>query len=232
MKEILICRGLTKSRGNSAALHKTSFSLFEARFTALCGAAGAGKTTLLKLIAGFLRPDEGEITICGKKQGVKTKELTGFLPDRDFLPHELKTGKIIEMYSAFFRDFDKLRAAELFSFFAIDRCKQFGALSKAQKRRTQLCLILSRNAPLILLDEPFSDEDRITREFILSQIKRLTENGSCVVASSRRADAFEDGADDYLLLQSGTVRLIDSAENIKSSTDKSIDEYFSEVVRC
>lgn len=232
MKEILICRGLTKSRGNSAALHKTSFCLFEARFTALCGQAASGKTTLLKLIAGFLRPDEGEITICGKKTGIKTKELVSFLPDREFLPREIKTGKIIDMYSSFFRDFDKLKAAELFSVFGIDQNKPFGELSKALKRQTQLCLILSRNAPLILLDEPFSDEDGPTRKFILSQIKRLTENGGCVVASSRRADVFEDKADDYLLLQSGTVRLIDSRENIRDRTDKTIDEFFTELTRC
>ena len=84
MDNILAISGLTKRFGSKQVLNGVTLSVPEHCVFGFVGRNGAGKTTTMKAIIGLLKPDGGEITVCGEKVsygGTKTNRFIGYLPD-------------------------------------------------------------------------------------------------------------------------------------------------------
>ena len=107
---IFECWDLTKNYGSLRAVDNISISLESGKIAGLLGPNGSGKTTLIKMANGLLRPTSGKILIDGMAPGKKTKAITAYLPDRDFLPEYMNVRQLLEFYGDFFEDFDEERA--------------------------------------------------------------------------------------------------------------------------
>lgn len=232
METILTCRGLTKTYGGFPALTNASFNLYSGRVIGLLGPNGSGKTTFIKLASGLLTPSSGEIEICGNKIGVETKKVVSYLPDRDYLPDYMRVSDILKMFAEFYSDFDSAKALDMLSRLSIDLNKRFSSLSKGMREKIQLSLVMSRNAKLYLLDEPIAGVDPAARDYILDTILSNYNKEAAVVISTHLIYDIEHVLDDVLMLQNGTVRLYDSADNMRAQTGMSVDAYFREVYRC
>ena len=153
-KPLVVCSGLTKSYGSFTALKNLDLNLERGRFIGLLGPNGSGKTTTIKLLNGLLQPTSGMITVDGAQPGCYTHSIVSYLPDRAYLSDWMKVTDVIDFFSDFYRDFDRVKAIEMFKALRISPLDRLKTLSKGTKEKVQLILTMSRRAQLYVLDEP------------------------------------------------------------------------------
>lgn len=229
---LIECRNLTKQYGSVLALNQVSLNIDPGRIVGLLGPNGSGKTTFIKLANGLLTPTMGSITIAGQQPGVETKKIVSYLPDREFLPRDMKIGNLIRMYQDFFPDFNAQKAVDMFRTLDFLPDQKIRHMSKGMLEKTQLVLCMSREAQVYFLDEPIGGVDPAMRDFILRTIITNYNPNAVVLISTHLIADIENVLDDVIFLKQGSVFLYDSAEHLRSVNGKSIDELFREVFRC
>lgn len=229
---ILKADKVSKNYFRKCALSNVDISLEQGRIIGLLGPNGSGKTTFLKLVAGLVRPSGGSISICGMETGYKTKELISFLPDSEFLYPWMTIGEAGDTYASFFKDFDAARFNELLKFMALTPDMKVRRLSKGMKEKLALALTLSRNAKLIVLDEPLNGVDPIAREQILGAIVKSFSQESTILVTSHLINEVENILDEAYFLKEGRIVLHGSTEDLRSERGKSLDELYREVFAC
>ena len=232
MEGILRTVGLTKQYGAHRALNELYMELPKGNIIGLLGPNGSGKTTLLKLGAGVLTPTAGTIEICGKPVGLETKSLVSYLPDRTYLRSNQRIVEQLDYFQDFYEDFDRTRAEEMLKALGISLNARFGALSKGNKEKVQLVLVMSRRAKLYLLDEPIGGVDPAARDYILNTIISNYDPEATVVISTHLIQDVEPVLDDFVFLFRGNVVRAGSVDAVREETGKSLDELFREVFRC
>ena len=231
MSEILRCVGLTKNYGGLKALDNLSLSIESGRIIGLLGPNGAGKTTLIKIINGLLQPTSGTITVNGLAPCTTTKQLVSYLPDVSYLNNWMTVEQIVDMFTDFYADFRPQLAYEMISRLGIDRKLRLKTLSKGNKEKVCLILVMSRNAMLYVLDEPIAGVDPATRDYIISTIINNYNPAASVLISTHLISDIESVLDEVIFIQNGMITLHDSVDNIRSQHNMSVDEYFREVFR-
>ena len=195
------------------------------------GPNGSGKTTLIKLANDLLKPTSGEILINFEKPGVESKKIISYLPDKNYLDNSQNINSIIRLFKDFYSDFNEEKALEMLADLKIDPKKRFKHLSKGNKEKVQLILVMSREAELYLLDEPIAGVDPVAREYILDTIiKNYNRKGTIIISTHLITDV-ERVLDEVIFINSGNIILHESVEEIRAKHNKSIDEYFREVFR-
>ena len=232
MSAILECRGLSKKFGTLWALDGVTFSIEPGRIVGLLGPNGSGKTTLIKLANELLVPTSGEILIDGMKPGVETKKLISYLPDRVYFEERMRVRDCADLFTDFYKDFDKAKASDMLASLGVDENALFKTLSKGTKEKVQLAFVMSRAAKLYLLDEPIGGVDPAAREFILNTILRNYNEEGTVLISTHLIYDIEKILDDVIFLDRGRVVRVQSVDEIREQEGKSVDEVFREVFRC
>ncbi|MEK6672226.1 MAG: ABC transporter ATP-binding protein [Nitrospirota bacterium] len=161
------------------ALEDVTFKLERGKFTVLCGPSGCGKTTLINLLAGYIRPDHGEILLDGKPvKGPGWDRLVVFQETALF---PWKTIWDNTMFGPMVQGKDKKEAEEKTQYL-IDKValtgfeKKFSyQLSGGMQRRAELIRALINEPRVMLMDEPFRGLDAMTRELMQEYIIKLYE---------------------------------------------------------
>lgn len=151
-------------------MNEIDLTIESGKIVGLLGPNGSGKSTLIKLIAGLLTPSKGELTVLGNPVGVETKKIISYLPDKDYISDWMKIEEIVRMFEEFYEDFDSKRAFEMLNKLNLDKSAKLKQLSKGNKEKVQLILVMSRRAKLYLLDEPIGGVDPAARDYILNTI--------------------------------------------------------------
>ena len=170
MSEVVRCQGLTKKYGGLIALNSVDLSIESGKIIGLLGPNGSGKTTLIKIINGLLTPTSGTVTIDGDLPGIATKAKISYLPDNNYLNSWMTVGQIVDMFRDFYDDFRPQLAYEMLAKLGITPEVRLKTLSKGNKEKVSLILVMSRNARLYVLDEPIAGVDPATRDYIISTI--------------------------------------------------------------
>ncbi len=233
MEAVLKVTGLTKCySGSTPALNNLYVELPQGKIVGLLGPNGSGKTTLLKLCAGLLTATSGSIEICGIPVGPQTKALVSYLPDRTYLRNNQTIAEQLDFFQDFYEDFDRARAEEMLAKLEISLSARFGTLSKGNREKVQLVLVMSRRARLYLLDEPIGGVDPAARDYILNTIVGNYEPTATVVISTHLIADVEPVLDEFCFLHRGTIIRGGSADVAREESGKSLDELFREVFRC
>ena len=231
MSEILRCENLYKSYGSRPALNGITLSVESGRIIGLLGPNGAGKTTLIKLINGLLTPTSGKLYISGEEPGVKTKPLVSYLPDVNYLNNWMTVKDIVRMFTDFYEDFRPELAYEMIQRLGIDRKDRLKSLSKGNKEKVCLILVMSRSAKLYVLDEPIAGVDPATRDYIISTIINNYNPEASVLISTHLIADIESVLDEVIFIKDGQVVLHDTVDNIREEHAESIDDLFREVFK-
>ncbi|MCQ2487114.1 MAG: ABC transporter ATP-binding protein [Clostridia bacterium] len=232
MAPIFECKQLTKTYGKkSVALKGIDLSLPQGKIIGLLGPNGSGKTTLIKLTCGLLVPTSGEILIDGKAPGVETKSILAYLPERNYLSDYMTVNQMLSFMSDFYKDFNMDKANEMLSHLNIDKTAKFKALSKGNREKVQLILVMSRDAKLYLLDEPIGGVDPASRDYILETIIGHYNKDATVIISTHLIADVEQVLDEFVFIKNGEIVKYDTVENVKA-TGQTVDELFREVFRC
>ncbi|MBR2715523.1 MAG: ABC transporter ATP-binding protein [Ruminococcus sp.] len=231
MSELLRCENLTKRYANTTALKSIDLTLESGKIVGLLGPNGSGKTTLIKLINGLLTPDEGTILINGNKPSTITKKDIAYLPDHPYLNSWMTVKQIVDFFKDFFEDFREDLCYSMLSNLGISPTVKLKTLSKGNKEKVCLILIMSRNAKLYVLDEPIAGVDPAARDYVISTIINNYNPDATVVISTHLISDIEQILDEAIFIQNGEILLKESVDTIREEKGKSVDELFREVFR-
>ncbi len=231
MSEILHCRDLVKQYGSVTALNNISFVLESGKIVGLLGPNGSGKTTLIKILNGLLTPSHGTVIIDGNYVGVETKKVVAYLPDNSYLNSWMTVKQIVDYFTDFYDDFRPQLAYEMLARLDISPEKRLKTLSKGNKEKVCLILVMSRNAKLYVLDEPIAGVDPAARDYVISTIINNYNPDSTVLISTHLIADIEQVLDEVIFLKSGSIVLQKTVDDIRTEYGKSVDELFREVFK-
>ncbi|CAH1227328.1 putative ABC transporter ATP-binding protein YxlF [Paenibacillus allorhizoplanae] len=196
----------------------------------LLGPNGSGKSTLLKMMAGLIYPTSGTILVGGRKPDVHNKQHVAYLPEIDNLYGWMTVRETLKFISGFYKDWQAERAAEMLVKMELDENQKVRNLSKGMRARLKLIAALSRNVPLILLDEPFSGIDPSSRaKIIRSIISEFQSDEQTILLSTHSVNESEPMFDDVIFLQNGQVKIFDSTENLRETYGCSLENIWEKV---
>ncbi len=179
----------------------------------LCGPNGAGKTTLMDTMMGFGPIHSGRIAVLGRdplREEVAVKQRVAYVGP-DFAWDAWGTvGKALRFVAGFYPDWQKAREARLLEDLALDRDAKIATLSTGQKTRLQLVMAFSREAEILLLDEPTLGLDVAGRRVLNQECLAAVRNPMrTVVVSTHDLAELERFADTVAILAAGRVVLVD-----------------------
>ena len=169
----------TYARNSLTALRDVNLTLSKGEFVSVVGSSGCGKSTLLKIMSGLMPPSTGRVVLEGKPVtgpradiGMMFQQAT-LLPwkttvENIVLPVEIREGRAAAR-AAMPRAMDLLRLVGLGDFAHVYP----GELSGGMAQRASICRMLISNPAVLLLDEPFSALDELTRDFMNMELQRI-----------------------------------------------------------
>lgn len=176
------------------ALAGVSFRVPRGTTCAVIGPSGCGKTTLLHALAGLLRPTAGEITVAGERVTGPRERTALILQDYGLFPWKTVWGNVVlglqirrRPSSAYARAESLLRALGLWDL----RHRYPGQLSGGQRQRVAIARALALEPDLLLMDEPFSSLDALTRETLQDLLAEICRQGevTCLLVTHDIAEA-------------------------------------------
>lgn len=181
MGSLIITRNLSKSFKSTQAVNCLSLQVSAGEIYGLVGPDGAGKTTTLRLFCGALKADEGEIVINGfdiPQQVELARSQIGYLPQRFSLYEELTVMENIRFFAevrGLSRQEWKPRCMEILQFVGLELFtnRRAGHLSGGMKQKLGLAAALVHQPQVLLLDEPTTGVDPVTRQDFWRLIIRL-----------------------------------------------------------
>ena len=231
MSELLRCDRVTKTFGTTTALNNVSFSLDSGKIVGVLGPNGSGKTTLIKLINGLLTPNNGNILIEGELPGPITKSKVAYLPDNIYLNSWMSVKQIVNYFADFYEDFVPERAYEMLARLDISPDRRLKTLSKGNKEKVCLILVMSRQAKLYVLDEPIAGVDPAARDYVISTIINNYNPEATVLISTHLIADIEQILDEVLFIRNGDLILHKTVDEIREEHGMSVDGLFREVFR-
>ncbi|MBJ8325613.1 ABC transporter ATP-binding protein [Streptococcus pacificus] len=231
MTDLLQLHHVTKNYGKFTALEDITLNLPAGKIIGLLGPNGSGKTTLIKLINGLLQPTNGDIVIDGFRPSVESKKIISYLPDTTYLQDNMKVEDLLILFKDFYDDFDSNRATTLLNDLNISLNQKLKNLSKGNKEKVQLILVMSRKAKLYVLDEPIGGVDPAARDYILKTIiNNYSEDASVIISTHLIAD-IEPILDEVVFIQNGNIVLQGNADDLREEHGKSVDAIFRETFK-
>jgi ABC-2 type transport system ATP-binding protein len=155
-----------------------------------------------------------------------------YLSDRICLDPQMRIKDTLDFYGDFYEDFRRDTAFEMFQKLDLDPGRRLKALSKGNREKVQLILVMSRKAQLYLLDEPIGGVDPAARDYIINTILSNYSKKAAVLISTHLIQDVEQILDDIIFLKNGKVVLQGNAEEIRTEKNMSIDALFREVFKC
>lgn len=217
---------VSKSYGGAVALNNVNLKIGAGKIIGLLGPNGSGKTTLIKLLNGLLQPEYGQILINGRTPSPETKAIVSYLPDTTYLNEHMKVSDALTFFTDFYADFDKERAIHLLQDLGIDLNARMKHLSKGNKEKVQLILVMSRQAQLYVLDEPIGGVDPAARDYTLTTIVNNYSPTSSVIISTHLISDVEQILDEVIFLHYGSVIRQGNVDDLRIETGESIDQLF------
>ena len=225
-----LCKRYDKVRN---VIDNLDLQIPEGKIVGLLGPNGCGKSTLIKMAAGLLQPTSGEILVCGQPVAEATNSLISDLPERTSFDSSMQVSQLIGFFEEFYPDFDRARTLHMLRDLGIDVNMRLKTLSKGTKEKVQLVMVMSRNARLYMLDEPIGGVDPAARDYILNTIVANYNPNATVLITTHLINDVEKLLDEFFFIgYGGAILRSGSADEVRESEGKSLDELFREEFRC
>lgn len=226
---MLSIKNLSKKFYTKEVLSAINVELKPGRIYGLLGPNGSGKTTLMRIVANIIQNTKGEVKVNGLSLGKETKKIVAFMPTSNFFPKWMKIKDTVDYFNDFYKDFNKEMCYEILQRESLDLNLKVKDLSTGMTEKLKIALTISRNAKVILLDEPFNGIDIIAKDSIKKMIVQASNSMNTIMVSSHLIDDMESLLDDVILLKEGKVVLKSSAEALRDEKGLSIKDAYKEV---
>lgn len=216
--------GLRKQFGAADAVADISFAVPDGSVFGLVGRNGAGKTTTIRLLLGLLRPDAGRSSIFGEDSLALSRPCRrriGYLSEEPFPYDDLPLPGLLRYVSAFFETWDWDYSESLAARLEVPRDRTLKQMSRGERRRAELLLVLAQRPDLLILDDPWLGLDAaIRREFLVTALELARDEGKTVLFTSHVLSDVERIVDHIALLDKGTVRSGGTLDDVKARTKR------------
>jgi ABC-2 type transport system ATP-binding protein len=213
--------GLVKRFGATRAVDGLHLQVRRGEIVGLIGPDGAGKTTSMRIVCGLLRPDEGHTRVLGLdslEQGRQLKHHLGYMPQRFSLYPDLSVGENLRFFADMFGlsgDQRREREARVMEFSQLGdfRRRRAAALSGGMKQKLALSCTLIHTPQVLVLDEPTTGVDPVSRREFWRILRELADGGMGLLVSTPYMDE-ADLCDRVVLMHRGKTLLQGAPESI------------------
>jgi drug efflux transport system ATP-binding protein len=210
---------ISKSYGQIVGVKNVSLKVNSGELFGLIGPDGAGKTTLFRMLTTLLLPDEGRITMAGKdviEHYRFVREHVGYMPGTFSLYQDLTVEENLDFFATLFgttveENYDLIK--DIYQQIEPYKSRRAGDLSGGMKQKLALSSALIHRPQLLVLDEPTTGVDAVSRKEFWDMLRRLKEGGLTILVST----AYMDEAtlcDRVALIQEGKIMEIDTPDGI------------------
>lgn len=226
---MLKIENLSKSYGNFKAVENFNLTVKEGEIYGFVGPNGAGKTTIMKIMSGLLPADSGIITVADENilhNIKKLKQTIGYMPDFFGVYDNLTVIEYLLFYSSAYgipEDVALNRASELLELVDLkDKINEYvDGLSRGMKQRLCLARTLVHNPDILILDEPASGLDPLTRHQLRYILKHLSGQGKTIIISSHILTELAEMCSSICIIDKGNVIMSGNIEEILFQVDSS-----------
>lgn len=223
----VVVEGLHKSFGATHALDDVSLSVRPGELFGLVGPDGGGKTTLFRILTTLLIPDRGQATVLGLdvvKDLWEIRARVGYMPGRFSLYPDLSVEENLRFFASVFgttveQGYDMI--APIYGQIEPFRTRRAGALSGGMKQKLALSCALVHKPDLLLLDEPTTGVDAVSRREFWDLLHDLQRTGLTIVVSTPYMDE-ASRCDRIALVQKGRLLAIDAPAQVGARFPRSL----------
>lgn len=223
---------LTRMYGEQKAVDDISFNLSRGEIVGFLGPNGAGKSTTMKIITGYIRPNQGNATVCGidvQQNPIAAKRKIGYLPEANPLYYDM----YVQEYLHFIADVHgisnkKQKISDIIATVGLtpERRKKTGQLSKGYKQRVGLAAALIHDPEVLVLDEPTTGLDPNQIIEIRELIRSLGKNKT-VLFSTHILQEVEAICDRVIIISKGKLAANGTLQELKANHEgKTLEEIF------
>lgn len=187
-------QSLSKSFGSVSALDDVSFDVDHGELFGLIGPDGAGKTSLFRILASLMIPTRGSASMAGYdtvKDYRKIRLITGYMPGRFSLYHDLTVEENLKFYATIFGHSIKENyhlIEDIYSHIEPFRNRRAGKLSGGMKQKLALSCAMIHKPDILILDEPTTGVDAVSRKEFWDMLKKLQNMGITIIVSTPYMD--------------------------------------------
>lgn len=237
MKEFSVeIQGLSKHFGDIRAVKNLTLSVSKGEMFSIVGPDGAGKTTTIRMLCGIIEPTSGRARIMGydvEKEIEEVKKHIGYLSQRFTLYGDLTVDENIEFFAEIHqvKNYRK-RRDEILEFTRLRPfCRRLAEnLSGGMKQKLALACTLIHTPDVLLLDEPTTGVDVVSRRDLWKILSGLLKTGITIIMTTPYLDEAER-CSRVALMSEGALMMVDTPQNIKAFVKEDIIEIVTEDIR-
>lgn len=228
-KRVIGVDGLTKHFGAVTALDDVSFSVNAGELFGLIGPDGAGKSTIYRILSTLTKPDSGKAKVfgldtAGKDQCLRLRTLIGYMPQRFSLYPELTVWENLNFFASLFgvsikENYDII--APVFAQLAKFPNRPAGKLSGGMKQKLALSCALIHRPRLLLLDEPTTGVDAVSRSEFWDMLGTLKSKGITIVVSTSYMDE-ATRCDRIAMMDHGHILITDTPAHLSKNIGENL----------
>ncbi len=216
---------IEKSYEKHRALCSTTFDVSQGELFGLIGPDGAGKTTLFRILTTMLLPDSGQASMAGfdvVKEYKKIRKIVGYMPGRFSLYHDLTVEENLNFFATIFGttikdNYDLIK--DIYIQIEPFKNRQAGKLSGGMKQKLALSCALIHRPEILVLDEPTTGVDAVSRKEFWELLKRFKNEGITIIVSTPYMDEAAM-CDRIALIQDGNIMEINHPSEVIKKYDK------------
>jgi ABC-type multidrug transport system ATPase subunit len=224
---MIVVKDIHKKYGNVVALEKVSLSIDKGELFGLIGPDGAGKTSLMRILMSLLLPDGGSATMSGLdvvSDYKKVRLITGYMPGRFSLYPDLTVEENLKFFATVFgtsiqENYHLIK--DIYQQIEPFKTRRAGKLSGGMKQKLALSCALIHKPEILILDEPTTGVDAVSRKEFWEMLKRLKEMGITIMVSTPYMDE-ASMCDRIALIQQGHLMSVSTPQAMTKSFPEDI----------
>ena len=205
---------LTRRYATRTAVDNVSLTLRDGEVCALLGPNGSGKTTLMKMIVGLTKPTSGTILLDGEPVNAAARAKIAYMPTESCFYSYMTIADAGRWYDDFYPDFSRKRFDEALARMELNPRDLIRKLSSGMNAKVRLALTLSRDARLMMFDEPLNGVDILTRAQVAQELINCRAEGRIMLVSTHLVEELEDQFDSAVFMHNGAVALAGSRDKL------------------
>ena len=220
--------GITKRYGKLTALDSVSFSVADGELFGLIGPDGAGKSSLYSILTTLMLPDAGTASVLGLdivKDYRRLRTDIGYMPEKFSLYQDMTVKENMEFFATLFgvgvKDNFELIAPIYNPQLSKFPDRMAGALSGGMKQKLALCCALIHRPKILLLDEPTTGVDAVSRSEFWDMLRQLKEKGITIMVSTSYMDEAQM-CERIALINRGKILMTDTPDKLIASLDENL----------
>jgi len=223
----IIVNNVSKSYNNVIAIENISFEVGKGELFGFIGPDGAGKTTLFRILTTLLLQDKGTVTIEGLdviKEYKKLRKILGYMPGKFSLYQDLTVEENLKFFATIFGttiEQNYYLIKDIYKQLEPFKKRLAGKLSGGMKQKLALSCAMIHKPEVLILDEPTTGVDAVSRKEFWEMLKNLKSQGITIVVSTPYMDE-ATVCERVALIQAGKIMNINTPEKIVAGFQKSL----------